>query len=287
MEVTNRYSLSSDVSVSDIQGSTDLHLGNMLSHNAEMQHWTLAELEQHLGEPDILPVRARDGSVITKDFDPHWPKRFVGYPDPTPLFQFCLVYSKPVHVKICDFGESFLITGTSPVKSNIPLVFAAPEIIFHEPFGFPTDIWALAVLLHMIMDNGCTLFPPNRAIKKVVRDMVLKLGKFPERWWSQWADRAEYFDENGIALEEKENLPPAQPQGSNHMAPDLDDQEAELLHPSKPPTLVRLVPGGLSEQPEVEAFDSLVRKMVCYEMGERIPADAVVQLIPTAWLTDT
>ena len=74
----------SDISVSNIQGCTNL--GNLLLYNAEMQHWTLAELEQYLGKPKILQVRARDGSVVTKDFDPHWPKRFIARPHPTPLF---------------------------------------------------------------------------------------------------------------------------------------------------------------------------------------------------------
>ena len=128
------------------------HLCNLLLYNADMQHSTLAELEQHLVKPDILPVRARDGSVITKDFDP---KRFIGYPRPTPLFQFCLASSKPAHIKICDVSESFSITDTPPIQYNIPLVFAAP---FHEPLGFPIDIGTLAVLLYMIIGDDCTLF---------------------------------------------------------------------------------------------------------------------------------
>ncbi|KAF8067644.1 kinase-like domain-containing protein [Lyophyllum atratum] len=247
----------------------DLHLGNMLLYSPEMEHWSLQEIQHYLGEPITCRTIREDRAPITAT--PHLPQRLVYLPDPLALLQLCLASPAKVHVKICDFSEAFLydvnctsqpITNT-PMQRNCPKVYAAPEIIFHEPTtpGPPTDIWALAVLIHMILSSHCELFySPYGIEKEVVCEMVLTLGKLPQRWWTRWADRAEYFDEDGLLVVDRNMV----------LGKFVKDA----------------VRRGMSEE-EFAAFERLLRSMVCYEMEDRITADEVVRLIPAAWMGGT
>ena len=108
----------------------------------------------------------------------------------------------------------------------------------------------------MVLTINSPLFFSYTGIKKeVIHNMVLILGKLPQRWWTTWSDRAEYFNEDGTFLGDK----------------------------NKPPPSLGMILSlcGMSEA-ELEALVNLLKKMVCYKTRDRISADQVVQLI-TEW----
>ncbi|KAF8524494.1 kinase-like domain-containing protein [Gautieria morchelliformis] len=175
---------------------------------------------------------------------------------------------KAVRVKICDFGEAFLWDG-NPVITQVytPSAYAAPEIILHDPVGPAVDVWALAVLMHLVLSGGTLLFggdyflrPSYHTIKKeALRNMVMTLGKLPDRWWTKWEDRSEYFDENGLFLGNWTNF--------QHVP-------GQFLH----------IPSDRMEMEELEGLKKLIRMMVSYEVTDRISAAEVVQLTPQSWM---
>jgi len=184
-------------------------------------------------------------------------------PSPPPSSN-CLASPANVHVEIYDFGEAFLYGVHRPSWLNTPRVYAAPEVIFCEPVRPPTDVWALAVLIHMIISNHYPLFhSPHGIEKEVVYEMILILGILPERWWTRWAGRAVFFDENGAFVGNRE--------GVKRMA------GVFVKHP------VRRVMGVQ----DVAAFEQLLRSMVRYEMEDSITAEDVVRLIPAACMGAT
>lgn len=79
-------------------------------------------------------------------------------------------------------------------------MYAAPEIIFKDRITLAVDVWALAVMAHLLLSNGVLLFPSYLGVRKeVLREMVLTIGKLPDRYWSMWdkSEREKYFDEDG------------------------------------------------------------------------------------------
>ncbi|KAF8982246.1 hypothetical protein BDQ17DRAFT_1506644 [Cyathus striatus] len=138
-------------------------------------------------------------------------------------------------------------------------VLRAPEIIFHD-MVYPTplmDIWALGVLMFSILNN--TLVPFESYLDEendMIQQMVIILGKLPDRWWSAWAKHAEYFQENGVCLRMKQMVP--------YVGIGISGKE------------------GFSVE-EDNAFHSILYKMFRYVPEERIDANEVVQLIPSGW----
>ena len=56
---------------------------------------------------------------------------------------------------------------------NTPYVYAAPEIIFHDVVNPAVDVWALAVLIHMVLSGGSLLFNSYHGVKQeVLREMA-------------------------------------------------------------------------------------------------------------------
>ncbi|KAF8149448.1 kinase-like domain-containing protein [Crassisporium funariophilum] len=238
----------------------DLHMKNMLLCTPQMSHWSQQQMLQYFGEPRKRLLTRRDREPTTTS--PHVPAYLVTSPDAADLLKVCLTPTPTndiPHIKICDFGEAFLWKGTPRSRNlNTPRVYAAPEVIFHSPISPATDVWALAVLMHMILSGGMSLFSSYRGDEdEVVREMVLILGKLPEPWWRQWKGRKEWFDGNGIFTGDRTKLPPVSGK------------------------LVKVF--GMGEE-DRKAFERLVKKMVCYEMKDRISADEVVRLIPATWM---
>ena len=216
------------------------------------------DLQQYLGEPYKRPLSRRDGKPVTPT--PHEPKYVVPSSEWPELLQLCLSSPEAVQLKLCDFGEAFL-WDDKPVKTqlNTPCVYAAPEIIFHDRIGPAVDIWALAVLIHMLLSGGSLLFNSYRGIQKeILREMVLTLGKLPDRWWTKWEDRSEYFDENGTFIGDRMKLPLV---------------SGKFLK----------IPSDRMEGEELKELESLIRKMVSYGIMDRISAAEAVRLMPESW----
>jgi serine/threonine protein kinase len=220
---------------------------------------TYQDLQKYLGEPYKRPLSRRDGKPVTST--PHEPMYVVPPPEWLELLQLCLSSPDAVHLKICDFGEAIL-WDNKPVMTrlNTPCVYAAPEIVFHDRISPATDMWALAVLMHMVLSGGYLLFDSYRGItKEVLRETVLTLGKLPDRWWTKWEDRSEYFDENGTFIGDRTKLPPI---SGNFLK----------------------IPSDRMEGDELKELEGVIRMMVSYEITDRISAAEVVRLTPESWM---
>ncbi|KAH7906664.1 kinase-like domain-containing protein [Hygrophoropsis aurantiaca] len=235
----------------------DLHPKNALLYFPEIENWSDQDIQKYFGPPKKRRViRHPKYSDITID-DPRVPEYFVLADTSVDLLALCTLAS--VHIKICDFGQAFL-WGNEPTRIEIhtPRVYAAPEVIFRDPVTPAADIWALAVLAHYLLSGGSFLFHSYSGIEKeVVRSMVLTLGKLPDRWWSKWDDRTEWFDDSGTLIGDAK-------MGGKRM-------------------LVKISCPRMEEE-EIEDFEDLIRRMVCYQPEDRISADDVVQSIPADWI---
>jgi serine/threonine-protein kinase SRPK3 len=241
---------------------SDLHIGNVLLRIPGIEQISYQDLQKYLGEPYKRPLLSRDGLPVPST--PHKPKYVVASPEPLELLQLCLRSPEAIGVKICDFGESFL-WDVEPVvtRLNTPCIYAAPEIIFHDRVSPAVDVWALAVLIHMVLSRGSLLFCSYYGIKQEVsREMVLTLGKFPDRWWTRWEDRSQYFDEDGTFIGDRTKLPPA---------------SGKFLK----------IPPDRMEAKELEELERVIRMMVSYEVMDRISAAEVVRLMQESWMTSS
>ncbi|KAF8990019.1 kinase-like domain-containing protein [Cyathus striatus] len=240
----------------------DLHLRNVLFYSSKLQNASLTELNRIYGEPLIEPIKYWNND------DPvppsiHRPTTIVHHRNRRyPVIEICLS-SANVHVKICDFGESFLYSShhqsNKPLNFNMPLLLRAPEIIFHDIVSpAPSmDIWTLGVLMYMILNKKHAPFGSNYNQEKDMIPMMVKtLGRLPDKWWTAWTERAEYFLENGVY------------RGTNQMVPMIGIS-------------IRDKKGFRVE--EVNAFRSLIYRMFCYVPEQRIDAEEVVRLIPSEW----
>ncbi|KAF8542208.1 kinase-like domain-containing protein [Trichophaea hybrida] len=99
-------------------------------------------------------------------------------------------------IKIVDFGEAFLFRECIPELLHTPVWYAAPEALFHEPGGPPSDVWALGYLIYRALGCG-VLFKSFDGRRDEVLVMVRTFGKLPDHWWHKWEKRADYFMEDG------------------------------------------------------------------------------------------
>ncbi|KAF9005417.1 kinase-like domain-containing protein [Cyathus striatus] len=238
----------------------DLHLGNVLCSVPKIITPYSEELPHLPEELQSVPITYRDNTPVALNV--HLPQWVYKNPEYSSHLKHCLYSVNHVHVKICDFGESFIYNKTTnpperPLYSNTPPVFRAPELIFHD-IATPApslDIWALAVVMHMVLCDRLPLFGIYDFEDEVLTGMIQRLGKLPDKWWNQWSRRTQYYTKDGLELTKK-------PLAKNI-------------------TNIAFTQ-GYSKQ-EIKKFEHMIRRMVCYNAENRISADEVVRLIPLDW----
>lgn len=132
--------------------------------------------------------------------------------------------------------------------------------MFCDPVGPPSDTWALACLLFRIFSHGCLFASFFGERDEILVEMVRTLGRLPDRWWSQWEKRADYFAEDGTGY--------AGDKRTSKM-----DMQARLK------ALDRNPPDGLQPE-EIAAFEHILLAMLRFEADKRMSAEEVVQLLP-------
>ncbi|KAF9463673.1 kinase-like domain-containing protein [Collybia nuda] len=236
----------------------DLHAGNILFRIPTVEQMSYQDLAVYLGEPYERPLTRRDRKPVIST--PHQPKYVVPSSEMLDLLPLCLDSQESIQLKICDFGKAFLC-GDKPqkIQLNTLAVYAAPEITFRDYVSPATDVWALAILIRIILRGGFPFFFSYYEMKKeVLREMVATLGKLPDKWWTKWEDRSEYFDENGMFIVDKKISPAA---SRNFLS----------------------IPSNWMDEEELNELEIIVRKMVPYELTDRISATEVVRLLSESW----
>ncbi|OAT13408.1 CMGC/SRPK protein kinase [Blastomyces gilchristii SLH14081] len=176
----------------------DLHLANiLLCLPFDMQDMTLEQLHARTGEPAKEQVVREDGASLD-----------LGVPSEVIVPVWLGLGSDEISladsaIMIVDFGEAFDTQVTQQFTAHTPLLLAPPEAHFaesvesDEPLSFPGDIWTLACTIWDIFGSG----PPFEAfpvtLDEVTIEHVEMLGKLPDRWWSKWEKRSNWFDEDG------------------------------------------------------------------------------------------
>lgn len=116
----------------------------------------------------------------------------------------------------------------------------------------PTDVWALAVLFHSLLTGGAGLFhSPYGLADELLREMVLVLGKLPEPTWSAWANRGQFFDEDGKWM--GDHIPPPAPSG-----------------------MFLKLREGVMDDNERASFETMLRSMVMLQPEKRATMEDVV-----------
>lgn len=248
--------------------SADLHSGNILLHSPAFSSLSRPkDIYPLLGKPRKAPFRQSDSN--TPESSCHEPTHLIYSPlNYNRRLKLCLQNWTQVHVKICDFGESFVYDPTTPPVdriARIPPRFRAPEVFFDNlrAHGPPVDIWSLAVLVHVIFTGNTGLFHSLRRgdeVEKdeILREMVLQLGqKLPEPVWSSWENRHLYFDNDGKWVG-KEELP----EWSGQMMWDFRSRMGDT---------------------ERRKFEKMLRSMVELDPSKRATIDEV---IASEWFVD-
>ncbi|KAF7307310.1 Protein kinase [Mycena indigotica] len=221
----------------------DLHAGNLLL-------CLPSSLDPDL---DLTTVISNDW-MLPSEPSPHKP-RYLIVPISrrlrTPLFQACMATPS---IKLCDFSESYMTDMADPPPLASPGFLLPPEGIFGElPHAtLASDIWAVAVAIYQVLTSGCLLFYETDGT--VLERMVCTLGKFPEPLWSEWADRAESFDEEGNPI--TDTCPKS--------------------------SLRRKAKGWTSDEHKLSALAAMFETMLRYDAERRSPAGDLLQ---SEWMT--
>ncbi|KAH6903313.1 kinase-like domain-containing protein [Coprinopsis sp. MPI-PUGE-AT-0042] len=249
----------------------DIPLGNVLYHLPILSTMKSSEeVEKYFGAPETLEMRLWKGRNPPFKV-PHSPRYVVGLPDYTLFFRQLFDTPSLAELRICDFSESSLHSpDTFPYgtkrKLNCPKVHRAPEVIFDDLASPASDMWALGSTMHQIMTGAgteCdTAMPipvsivgggPGISTDKVLCAMVQVLGKLPERWWSCWEKRAEYFDEEGQGIQGEQGVEyPPKVLGKEIYAPYVGERVKEV-------------------------FMKALSQILVYEPGERLKAHELVE----------
>ncbi|KAH7906169.1 kinase-like domain-containing protein [Hygrophoropsis aurantiaca] len=238
----------------------DLHIKNIVLHAPEMENLSDQDVQKYFDRPWLERPECREeySKLAISDPDHRVPQHVVyaGLSNELVALLF-----DTVHIKICDFGEAFLWHGVPrQIELHTPNAHAAPEILFGDPVTPAVDIWSMAVLAHLILSGVYMFEPPGGG--SVEFEWVLKLGKMPDRWWPRWIERGISFDDDGVYI-------------AGEFPMDVMERESALMTGSI---------GRRMREDEVIEFEQLVRRMVCYEVEDRISADGVVQSIPADWI---
>jgi serine/threonine protein kinase len=145
-----------------------------------------------------------------------------------------------------------------------------PEVLREEEdsIGLSCHLWAL----------GCTLFEIRQQIPlfymifgkdELLAEMVRLFGKLPERLWNKWESRGDLFNDQGECLR------------------DGDIKEEWTLKAALRKPMETVQPSGnygktskmalVTSEAEQELIADLLYKLFCYESGERVSAEEVVE----------
>ncbi|KAF4622773.1 hypothetical protein G7Y89_g14253 [Cudoniella acicularis] len=244
----------------------DHHIFLFESRISNLDHLNEEEIIKELGELNLEPVLIYSGEGHELPNAPQYLVRPINSSKFAPRY---------LTEEVCiDFGESYP-TSTPPKESGIPLSYSSPEILFHDPAGIPSDIWALACTLFGIRSGNQLFQGMFGDTDDILMQMVQLFGKFPEPWWSSWENRQQWFDCEGNASTYLEN---GKPTATRHT---LDVYFAQGYHYTYHPDGLFSGEDGMKKsftipQDEIPIFANLLGQMLTYDPVKRITVAAAV-----------
>lgn len=166
----------------------DLTGSNLLFKLTAINEWSEEEIYQRFRQPRRDRILSISGSEPGNSA----PRYLVGSAGPVnPQFL-------TEDILLVDFGEAFPF-GQPPAKEDIgiPFYYCAPEVIFESKVSVYSEIWALGCVLFEIR-AGQELFSSWMGGQdEILRQIVQTFGRLPEKWWSAWDKKTDFFDEDG------------------------------------------------------------------------------------------
>ncbi|KAJ6494830.1 kinase-like domain-containing protein [Mycena vitilis] len=170
------------ISLQIARGLARLHFADLTKRNILLcapafSRWkTITDVDEYLFEPETRPLRLYETGEPASP-SPHRPSYTVHGDLPFAMTTACFADPANVRVKICDFGESFLVDAPFG-KVRIPPMYVSPEAAILGSVAPPGDVWALAVIVH---DLVVAIFRPLFALPwqsndAAVAGAVLRLG---------------------------------------------------------------------------------------------------------------
>ncbi|KEY74470.1 hypothetical protein S7711_04506 [Stachybotrys chartarum IBT 7711] len=174
----------------------DFRPANILVKLANINDLPEDKLFSILGQPEKAYVRAESGEGLPASS----PQYLVIPADTSRLGGEYLTNQ----ICVIDFGESFPFSSP-PADLGIPENYLPPEVLLDQEgsIGLACDLWAL----------GCTLFEIRLQLPlfymlsdrdELLAEMVRFFGKPPQTWWDKWERRGEFFDDQGVWLQDSE-----------------------------------------------------------------------------------
>lgn len=181
--------------------SPDIYTGNILLQLDSFDSWSPEQIYACLGHPVCETLHRIDGTPVEE-----CAPKYTVHPGDLSGLEARMLLSK---VLIIDFGQAFFL-DEPPRRTTTPSQFSAPENILALGASRASDVWALGCNVFEIC-AGYTLFKALFLPRQdVLRDMVAMLGKLPERFWSAWKERNQYFDDEDQVLPATETSIPFQ-----------------------------------------------------------------------------
>ncbi|PYI06038.1 serine protein kinase [Aspergillus sclerotiicarbonarius CBS 121057] len=171
-------------------GHGDLHTRNLAFTIPCMDSLSESEFINLLGAPEIGHVQRSDERVQ----EPGIPEYIV-----RPASFQRHFWSSSYHIKIIDFGESFLPT-IIPHTLHTPLPVRAPEVIFEDCLDYRVDLWRLGCMVGQPPFDSFMVTPAILVgqMQEMASDTL------PTRWHGKWKkmDNGRTAETPGPALQE-------------------------------------------------------------------------------------
>lgn len=240
----------------------DLTPSNVLFKvHSRAQRWADEEVYATLGAPRTYRARTPQGHVeVVKVVKPS-------------LMATPSILQEDVFLS--DFGMSFVASRKpADYEAGTQFKFMAPELLFDEIVSFASDVWALGCLICYIRSAASPFDGFFNELEPTVIEMVRTLGRLPDPWWSAWAERNSWFDEDGEIVPRDDLVVPVVKTTLREILHgigrnDIPCDELEFY-------MVEKLGVPLPDE-EVDLLTDLLGKMLRYRPEERLTMEEVVQ----------
>lgn len=201
------------------------------------------------GKPLKVPVRTASGERLS-----------AGVPDYlVRQINFWRMDRQSITDQICivDFGESYEISHP-PKTTATPVDYAAPEVIFEEPAGAASDIWALGCTLCTIRSGQPLFGTLSGKEDEVISSIIQTLGMLPKPWLDRWKGR---HDPDPELMSNEDGFPATK----FRCLKDCLGTKSLCIDPTTRESKIITIPNG-----ELQIFVDLIGQMFTYDPKDRI-----------------